>query len=158
RSAWHAYLDEAERNRDAAASLGLVRCVANNAGHTIRVLGPRRIVMAFDPEADDVDLLRTVVLLLRIGALAATTRQDLDGIRTVRERVAEAVTALNGIDEITKAATAIHKSADKVSTQADTLRSQLSRLLGQAMNALDGVAAVGSGRDAGSGADSGDAA
>lgn len=76
----------------------------------------------------------------------------------MRERVAVAVTALNGIDEITKAATAIHKSADKVSTQADTLRSQLSRLLGQAMNALDGVAAVGSGRDAGSGADSGDAA
>ena len=158
RSGWHAYLDEAERNRDAAASLGLVRCVAHNAGHTIRVLGPRRIVMAFDPETDDVDLLRTVVLLLRIGALAATTRADVDGIRTVRERVAEAVTALNGIDEITKAATAIHKSADKVSTQADTLRSQLRRLLGQAMNALDGVAAVDSGPVAGSGADSGDAA
>ena len=103
-----------------------MRCVSDNAGHTIRVLGPRRIVMAFDPETDDVDLLRTVVLLLlRIGALATATRADVDGIRTVRERVAEAVTALHGIDEITKAATAIHKSADKVSTQADTMRSQL---------------------------------
>lgn len=72
--------------------------------------------------------------------------------------VAEAVAALNGIDEITKAATAIHKSADKVSSQADTLRSQLTRLLGQAMSALDGVAALDAGPGAGSGADSGDAA
>ena len=86
------------------------------------------------------------------------TRADVDGIRTVRERVAEAVTALHGIDEITKAATAIHKSADKVSTHADTMRSQLRRLLGQALNALDGVVAADGAFVAVGGADSGDAA
>lgn len=58
RTGWNAYLDEAERNRDAVASLGLVREAACNGGHTIRVLGPRRIVMAFDPETDDLDRCR----------------------------------------------------------------------------------------------------
>ena len=53
RTGWGDYLDEAERNRCAAASLGLVRTIEQNGGQSIRVLGPRRIVMAFDPEHDD---------------------------------------------------------------------------------------------------------
>ncbi|MGV1009029.1 MAG: Fis family transcriptional regulator [Dermatophilaceae bacterium] len=158
RSGWHGYLDVAERNRDAAASLGLVRCAEHNGGHAIRVLGPRRIVMAFDPQTDEIDLLRSVVLLLRVGALAANTRHHLDGIQTVRERVGEAVTALRGIDEMTKAATAIHKGADRVSTQADGLRTQLSRLLGQALDALEGVTDEAAGARPDVGSVSGDAA
>ncbi len=136
----------------------LVRSPEHNAGHTVRVLGPRRIVMVFDPATDDVEMLRTVGLLLRIGALAATSRQDLDDIRDLRERVAEAVTALRGIDEIAKQASAIHKGADRVSTQADALRTQLTRLLGQAMNALDGVVPPDFGSAASSATASGDAA
>ena len=53
RPAWNDYLDEAERNREATASLGLVRELSQNAGQSIRVLGSRRIVMVFDPAQDD---------------------------------------------------------------------------------------------------------
>src|SRR3954463_15691846 len=61
RTGWTAYLDEAERNRGANASLGLVRHIDQNAGQTFRSLGNRRVVMAFDPGNDDPELLRTVV-------------------------------------------------------------------------------------------------
>ncbi|MDQ2758231.1 MAG: hypothetical protein M3Y71_17035 [Actinomycetota bacterium] len=37
--------DEAERNREAAASVGIVRKTGQNKGQTIRVLGPRRVVL-----------------------------------------------------------------------------------------------------------------
>ena len=46
RVGWTAYFDEAERNRVAAAALGLVRTAEQNGGRSIRVLGPRRIVLA----------------------------------------------------------------------------------------------------------------
>lgn len=74
RTGWVDYLDEAERNRDAAASLSLVRTMEQNGGQSIRVLGSRRIVMAFAPEQDDPSLLRTVVMLLRAAAIAANAR------------------------------------------------------------------------------------
>lgn len=51
--AWNAYLDEAERNRQAAGSLGLVPTTVQNEGQSIRVLSARRVVMAFDPLKDD---------------------------------------------------------------------------------------------------------
>lgn len=46
---WNGYLDEAERNREAAASIGIVRNAGQNIRQTIRVLGARRMVVAFDP-------------------------------------------------------------------------------------------------------------
>jgi len=61
RPGWNDYLDEAERNREATTSLGLVRELSQNAGQSIRVLSARRIVMVFDPATDDAGLLRTVV-------------------------------------------------------------------------------------------------
>ena len=50
RTGWTDYLNEAERNRNAVAALGLVRTAEQNGGQTIRMMGARRIVMAFDPE------------------------------------------------------------------------------------------------------------
>jgi hypothetical protein len=60
RTVWNDYLDEAERNREASASLGLVPSPAQNGGHSIRCLGSRRIVMAFDPESGPVAAIPTV--------------------------------------------------------------------------------------------------
>lgn len=82
RSVWSDYLKEAEENRGAHASLGLVRCTAQLPGGPILTLGPRRVVMVFDPETDDVHLLRCVVQLLRTAALSAATRVDDGEVRS----------------------------------------------------------------------------
>jgi hypothetical protein len=156
RTGWNAYLDEAERNREAAASLGLVRQTAQNAGHSIRALTGRRIVMAFDPQTDDPSLLRTVVQLLRVAAVAASARQDSGGIRTANERIDEALAVISTIDGIRKAAGSIRKGADTIETQGADLQTTLARLLTQARTALagaeplsaDALAAAGSRDDA----------
>ncbi|WP_167103384.1 Fis family transcriptional regulator [Mycobacterium sp. DL592] len=139
RAGWTEYLDEAERNRQAASSLGLVRTPEQNGGHAIRVLGSRRIVLAFDPTSDDPDLVRTVVLLLRAAALAASTRRGAEQLSTAEEKITAAAAQLDRIDDIKKAASSIHKNADKIETGCTAVTSGIQRLLTEALAALADV-------------------
>ena len=140
RTGWLEYLDEAERNRDAAASLGLVRTAEQNGGQTIRMMGPRRIVMAFDPDSDDTDLLRTVVMLLRTMAVAASTRVDAVELATVDEKVAEAIDCLSKVDDLKTVAGRIGKDAEKIGLQATSAATTIRRLLSEAQTALSAAA------------------
>jgi uncharacterized phage infection (PIP) family protein YhgE len=142
RGRWGDYFDEAERNRDAVAALGLVRTAAQNGGHTIRVIGTRRVVLAFDPDQDDADLLRTVVLLLRATAITASARKGANQIATAQENITEAVAQLAKIDSIKKLANTIQKGATKIDSECIGLNSSIRRLLDQALAALDGSEAA----------------
>jgi hypothetical protein len=139
RAGWGDYLDEAERNRAAAASLGLVRTSSQNGGQTVRVLGSRRVVMAFDPENDDPDLLRTVVMLMRTAALTASARTGATEIATAEEKVSEALTQLTKIDAVKSLAGSIQKNAAKIESECTSLNSGIRRLLDQALVALAGA-------------------
>lgn len=145
RGGWAEYLDEAERNRHAAASLGLVRTPEQNAGQSIRVIGSRRIVLAFDPTTDDGDLIRTVLMLLRAAAIAASTRRGAEQLSTAEEKISEAVAQLDRIDDIKKAAGSIHKNAEKIETGCTAVTSGINRLLSEALAALADAQAVGDG-------------
>ena len=136
------YLDEAERNRHAAASLGLVRTPEQNAGQSIRVIGSRRIVLTFDPTTDDPDLVRTVVLLLRTAAIAASARRGAEQLSTAEEKISEAVAQLDRVDDIKKAAGSIHKNAEKIETGCTAVTSGINRLLSEALAALADVQAA----------------
>ncbi|MCP2289355.1 Fis family transcriptional regulator [Nocardia amikacinitolerans] len=143
RTAWNEYLDEAERNHGAHASLGLVRSKERNSGHAVRAFGPRRIVLAFDPETDDPDLLRIVLQLLRTGALAAISRSDAAQITTAEEKINEALGQLRGIDSIKKSASGIYKQAQSIENQCNTISSGIERLLTAALTALTAAGADG---------------
>ena len=143
RTTWNGYLDEAERNRGALASLGLVRSADQLSGNTMQSFGARRIVLAFDPETDDPYLLRTVVQLLRLSAIAANSRQDDGEIDTAQEKIAEAITLLSRIDEIKRLAGLVTANATRIDKESDTIRLSLDRLLGQAQHALNGVTTQG---------------
>ncbi len=139
RRGWDDYLDECERNRRAGAALGLVRTAAQNAGQTIRVLGPRRLVLAFDPAHDDVGLFRSAVLLTRTMAAASVARQDDSGLTFANERIGEALEVLSKVDTIRRAAGSIRTSAGKIDTEGEAMQTMLNRLLLQARSALEGV-------------------
>lgn len=138
RRAWGDYLDEAERNRGAAASLGLVPTSEQNGGHQIRVLGGRRIVLAFDPESDDPALLHTVLCLLRAAAVASHRHDDGGEVSDARERIAEALEALTRLDGIRSVAGQISTNGKKLRDEAEALHIALNRLLLQAQTALAG--------------------
>jgi hypothetical protein len=136
RSAWGEYFDEAERNRGAAASLGIVRAADQNGGQAIRVLGQRRVVIAFDPDEDDAEILRTVILLLRTVAIAATVRTGTTEIDTAEEKIGSAIEQLGKIDSIKKAADSIQKGAAKIESECTMITTSIRRLLDQALVAL----------------------
>ncbi len=140
RRPWGEYLDEAERNRDAVASIGLVPMAGRNGGQTIRVLGPRRIVMAFDPEKDAPELLRTVVQLVRTSAVAAASRRDVEGLATAEECIQKAIAEVARINVIRTASGSIRKNADKIEKECNSVQSGIERQLSLALDALTGVA------------------
>ncbi|MER6760263.1 MULTISPECIES: Fis family transcriptional regulator [Amycolatopsis] len=139
RAGWTAYLEDAERNRDAAASLGLVRTAEQNSGQTIRVLGSQRVILAFDPTTDDPNLLRTVVMLLRTTAIATSGRKGVQEIATAEDKITEALTHLAKIDSVKKLSATIQKSATKIDSECATLNAAIQRLLDEALIALDGA-------------------
>lgn len=124
----------------AAASIGIVRGAAQNKGQTIRVLGARRVVLAFDPASDDGDLLRTVVQLMRVSALAASSRRDVEGLETAEEQIQAATELLDRINKIRTASGSIRKGADTIDKECNTVQTGVAAHLGKALDALAGVA------------------
>lgn len=140
RSGWVDYLKEAEDNRGAQAALGLVRSAAQLTGGPILTLGPRRVVMAFDPLTDDPHLLRCVIQLLRLAAIGAAARVENGELATADEHLAAALETLQRISTIRKHSGAIKSSATTIDREAEGLQSELARLLARARTALAGIA------------------
>lgn len=141
RSDWTNYLNVAERNRDAVAALGLVRSPDQNGGHVVRTLGPRRVVLAYDPTTDSPDLLRTAVHLLRTSALAAVSRAGREDLDRATEKIEAACQQLEGLDVIKKSATSIGKGATKIELECDKTGTAIRRTLTEALTAIQGVEA-----------------
>lgn len=139
RAGWGAYFDLSESNRAAAASIGLVRTVDQNAGQAIRVVGSRQVVIAFNPDEDDPQLLRTLVLLLRTVAITASSRSGSEEIVTAEEKISEALAQLQKIDAIKKLASTIQKNASKIDSECTSISTSIHRLLDQALAALAGT-------------------
>lgn len=141
RGSWGDYLDEAERNRGAAAALGIVRIPEQNGGQVLRVLGPRRIVMAFDPAVDDPELVRTVVLLLRAAAITAAVGAGSGDaeIAAANERIAAAIEHLERLDDIRKSAGTITKQVTSIESSCTLIGTSIRRLLDEALAALAGA-------------------
>lgn len=95
--------------------------------------------MAFDPESDDPAMLRTVVQMLRLAAVAASARRDDSAVDTARERLTETID-LRGPIEVERLPAPLGGNATTIDKEADGLRPGLDRLLGPAMTALAGAA------------------
>lgn len=139
RASWNDYFDEAERNRDAVASVGIVRTVDQNAGQSIRVLGSRRVVVALNPDIDDPELLRTAVMLLRTSAIAASARAGVEELQTAEEKIGEALAQLTKIDAMKKLAGTIQQNAAKIDSGCSGIGITIRRLLDEALTALAGA-------------------
>jgi hypothetical protein len=94
--------------------------------------------MAFDPGQDDPELLRTVVMLIRTVAIAASTRTGATEMATAEEKISEALAQLAKIDGVKKLAVSIQNSAVKIDSECTGPNSGIRRLLDQAMAALAG--------------------
>lgn len=75
-------------------------------------------------------------MLLRTAALAASSRRGAHQLDTAEEKITEAIAQLDKLDDVKKAAGAIHKSADKIESACTGISSGIERLLADALAAL----------------------
>jgi hypothetical protein len=140
RAKWTDYLDEAERHREATASLGLVRELSQNEGQSIRVLGSRRIVMVFDPANDDASPAAhrrpTAESRGNHSQLAARLR----GTRARRGADHRGASNAQEGQRDPQASASIRKNADTIDRECNAVQTGVDRLPSQALDALAGVA------------------
>ena len=97
------------------------------------------MVVALDPETDDPELLRTVVILLRSVARAAAVRTGSEEGQTAEEKIAEALAQLVKIDAMKKLASSIQTNAAKIDSGCTAVTTSIHRLLDEALTALAGA-------------------
>jgi hypothetical protein len=134
---WVAYLEEAERNRGAQASLGIVPSIGQMpTGEPVQTFPPNRMVMAFDPDRDDQCVLRAVLLILRCQAITAASRRGTARTDAAEEKLAEAIELVAKLSTTYKTATLVLNHVDTMATEVNSLRSRLYRLLTEAAHDL----------------------
>lgn len=134
---WAGYLQEAERNREAHASIGIVPSSdLVPGGGVLAPVGQHRLVIAVT-EDDDPALLRAACVLLALRAqrdlVSERSRADLT---VVDNRLAEAQALLGALTEVLKTATGVKAGAAKVVLGLEGLHETLTRCLSQARSAL----------------------
>jgi alkylated DNA nucleotide flippase Atl1 len=134
---WPQYLEFAERNRGAQASLGIVptRDLVPG-GELVSVIGANRMVLAFNPDEDAPSLLRATLQLLLVQAQRRLSEDRAGDLGLVDTKLEEARRRLVEIGEIIKAAVAVRNGAGKVVTGLESLQGSLVLTIDQARAAL----------------------
>lgn len=101
------------------------------------------MVIAFDPDQDDPELLRTVLMLLRTASITASVRTGDSELATAEERITQAIEQLERTDSVKRVAGTIQKSAAKIESDCTAINTTIHRLLDQALVALAGTGSAG---------------
>lgn len=136
----HAYLDEAEPNRGVTTSVWVVKGRDQHKGVPLTMLTPSRWVVALEDETPgllEAVLAVAVATARRARAHGDDTDQD---VAAARERLEEALEAVEDITAIEKSAASITNAAGSIAKKADSLRIKLVQSLNAAAEALGGSA------------------
>ncbi len=134
---WEKEAHGSKQNRAAIGFIGLCKHLSDmpNASR-ILILDSRSIVIAFDPERDDLQLLALVYQLVKLNTLSnAGSSEDID-LGEINNSLEAALKSLEKFDLITKNASAIRNSADAITKDANLVRNQISEELENAQNEL----------------------
>lgn len=134
---WEKESEGSKSNRAAAGFVGLCKHIEDMPnGSRILVLDSQSIVVAWNPDIDDLQLLALVYQLVKINTLSSTGRLDEINIAEVNKNLEEAVKALEKFDSITKSASAIRNSADTITKEANAIRAVVAERLQAAQLAI----------------------
>jgi prophage DNA circulation protein len=105
-------------------------------GSRVFILDEQSIVIAFDPEIDDPNLLGLVYQMVRMATLSSSGQLDEVNIAEVNRALDDALKALDKFDSITKSAAAVKNSADSIIKEANSIRTSIGSNLGIAQSAI----------------------
>jgi len=134
---WEKERDGGKANRAATSFIGLCKYLEDMPnGNRVLILDPNSIVVAFNPEIDDPELLVLVYRMVKLNALSGSGSIDEVNVVDVNTSLEEAVKALAKFSTITKEASAIRTSAEKIAGQANEIKNLISDRLASAQSAM----------------------
>lgn len=134
---WERESEGSKSNRAATGFVGLCKHIQDMPnGSRILVLDSQSIVVAWNPDNDDLQLVALVYQLVKINTLSSTGQLDEINIAEVNKNLEDAVKALEKFDSITKSASAIRNSADTITKEANAIRAVVAERLQAAQLAI----------------------
>jgi hypothetical protein len=134
---WERECEGSKDNRAANGFIGLCKHLDDMPnGSRIMILDSQSIVLAFDPNEDDAQLLYLVYQLVKMNTLSSSGRLDEVNIVEVRKSLDDALKALEKFDNLTKSASAIENSAASIKKDALSIRSIITDRLSAAQAAM----------------------
>jgi hypothetical protein len=140
------WLDEAKhsrKNRGAIGFLGLCKNAADmpSPGQRMWVSDMRTIVLAFDPDQDDVTVLAAVYQLLKLSVLTRSGQVDENSIAVVAEHLNNTLEKLNKFDDADRQVSSIKTATKKLEDVLADLRDEIGTELKSAQRALQSTEA-----------------
>jgi len=134
---WESERDGSLENRAATGFIGLCKHLDDMpTGNRIIILNPQAIILAFDPEHDDNELVFLIYHLVRIATLNESGTLDEVSAGEVNHYLGETMKALESFDSITRTASSIRKAAGKIYDEAKELQDSMTANLSAAQAAL----------------------
>ncbi len=124
-------------NRGATGFIGLCKHFDDMPNRSrLLVLGTQSVVISYDPEVDDFQMLALVYQLVKLNTLSTTGHLDDVNIAEVNRSLDDAAKALGQLNGMSKNATAIRNAANSIISDIETLRGSISQHLGAAQAAI----------------------
>lgn len=136
-AAIHAYLDEAQRNRDTPVAVWVVSGISQGRGKWVQMLSETRWIVVSEPGVPN-DMLLAVLRFAVITARRRVTPVSSADTDTAKVKVSEALTAAHSLSAIQDAASQVMKSATDLTEKVNASRARITALLLAAAEALEG--------------------
>ena len=134
---WEREAEGSMSNRGATGFIGMCKHFDDMPNkNRLLILGTQSVVVAFDPEVDDFQMLSLVYQLVKLNTLSTIGHLDEVNIAEVNRSLAEAAKALEQLNGISKNATAIRNAATSIIGDIDSLRGTVSQHLATAQAAI----------------------
>jgi len=134
---WESERDGSLENRGATGFIGLCKHLEDMPnGNRFLVINGKSIVLAFDPEVDDIQLLYVVYGMVKLATLSESGSVDDVNIAEVNHHLEETLRSLEKFDTITKSAAMIITQGQKIKDEASDLKVTMKANLDAAKTAM----------------------
>jgi hypothetical protein len=134
---WDKERRESKENRDATAFIGFCKHL-NDMPNKSRILtiSPQEIILAFNPEEDDISLLFTVYHVIRVQTVARLGELDDLSIGRINGALEEAMKAIERFDQISKSASQVENAGRAIKININGLKEDMLSYLREAQSAV----------------------
>jgi len=139
KKAWEKEITDGKANRDATGFIGFSKHIEDMPNkNRIMILDRQTMVLAFDPEKDDLQLALIIYQIVKMNTLASSGALDDNKVSEINDELDLAIKSLKKFDTLTKSAKTIENSAKGM---YGTLKAMKGEMLDH-LNAIQGVVDV----------------